>query len=281
LQIYKEALNYFEEADRDFSEIIDGVDERSAGSSSNIETESEELSVSDQSKGANAFHLRRKSYGISTLDAFEKQAIVPKPNIAAFCIAAILNSHDKKRLQLNYQENRPIALLEDGIEISEELDGQEMQSISEERTKISDHVMRVYQKAVLNSRKGKIDRSRFSLLEEKGAAVMQQFCVTSESDTPDYASLVSQTLICMSGYLHQRSDDETMLHPHFRNVPHRHCQLFNRAWCRLAELQYDSPFLHFALLQVIPLPELIFQSFESCAGRIVHGHTQQSRSAAQ
>jgi hypothetical protein len=185
-----------------------------------------------------ALQSRRQRSSLSALfdSQFDSQvqAVLQKFNVAAFCIACIFHDHQCQKLLLDYPDNNPISLFDDV------------------RTLTTDEASKMYyEKAVLNGHEDLKGKPRLPALEDKEANIMQMFCVTQESDTLEYASLLTQTLICLSAYLHQRSYTEKSLHPHIGGVPHRYSQLFNRTWCRFAELKYEAPILRFALQQVM------------------------------
>ena len=263
LRIYCLALSHLKDAARLFEQLIKETEEMSITLPQDLKAptsikETEEMSIKLPQDLEAATSISKKSDvdnhsivdvlqrrrgtsffpATATFDSFQKQAVRQKLNVAAFCIAAIFSAQKRKKLLLNYDSD-PISLFDAEIE-------------SPTTTTISSaEALKMSERAVLNSRQDFIGKVRLSALEDKEASVMQQFCGTTESDSPEYVNLLSQTLICLSGYLHQRSDKEKQLHPHFGSAPHRHSQFFNRTWCRLAELRYDTPMLHFALLQVL------------------------------
>ena len=185
-------------------------------------------------------HSRRRST-VSATSPHAPAAGIHQHNIAAFCIASLYSADLDQKLLLHSPSYALFPTITDASNPN--------RITSEEASRMfQDMKTKMYQKAVTNAlERGK---PRDTALEERDASVMQKFCIAQESGTPEYASLVSHTLICLSTYLNQRSDDETSLHPHYDGVPHRHCQLFNRTWCRLAELRFEAPVLRFALLQV-------------------------------
>ena len=156
-------------------------------------------------------------------------AVLQKYNIAAFCIAALFSAEPLLFPTITSPSDASV-----GPNII-----------------TAEQASKLYEQAVPNACESLKGTSRDPALEDRDASVLQQFCAAQEIGTPEYASLLSHTLICLSAYLHQRTDKDKALHPHCDSVPHRHSQLFNRAWCRLAELKFEAPVLRFALLQVI------------------------------
>ena len=187
-------------------------------------------------------HSRRRST-VSATSPHAPAAGIHQHNIAAFCIASLYSADLDQKLLLHCPSYALFPTITDTSNPN--------RITSEEASRMfQDMKTNMYRKTVANANDLERGKPRDTALEERDASVMQRFCIAQESGTPEYASLVSHTLICLSTYLNQRSDDETSLHPHFDGVPHRHCQLFNRTWCRLAELRFEAPVLRFALLQV-------------------------------
>ncbi len=223
---YKEALEFFTEADAAYESL-------------NCEAR-HPLAI--LGKSIDSTRHSRRNISVTETSPHTPTAGIHKHNIAAFCIATLFNADLEQKLLL-HSTHALISAITDASKNPVCITSEEASRLYEEmKTKM-------YQKAIANAlERGK---PRDTALEERDASVMQQFCIAQESGTPEYASLVSHTLICLCTYLNQRSIDETSLHPHYNGVPHRHCQLFNRTWCRLAELRFEFPVLRFALLQVI------------------------------
>ena len=251
LQLFTSVLKSLKEADELYFLLSKGADIISARACLSISEDEPQgdqtphaVALSAGSRAARhtlalgALQSRRQRSSLSALfdSQFDSQmqAVLQKFNVGAFCIATIFNDHQFQKLWLDYPDNNPISLFDDV------------------RTLTTDEASKMYyEKAVLNGHEDLKGKLRLPALEDKEANIMQQFCVTQESDTHEYASLLSQTLICLSAYLNQRSYTEKSLHPHIGGVPHRYSQLFNRTWCRFAELKYEAPILRFALQQVI------------------------------
>ena len=191
-------------------------------------------------------HSRRRST-VSATSPHAPAAGIHQHNVSAFCIATLYSADLDQKLLQHSQPHAIYALFPTITDASQNPN----RITSEEASRMyQDMKTKMYRKTVANANALERGKPRDTALEERDASVMQKFCIAQESGTPEYASLVSHTLICLSTYLNQRSDDETSLHPHYDGVPHRHCQLFNRTWCRLAELRFEAPVLRFALLQV-------------------------------
>jgi hypothetical protein len=249
LPLYTSALKSLKEANDLHKHLSECTDTISASARLSIfedeprEIEAREAPASSTltrvaSLSLGALHNRRQScMGIiqdAHVDSQIQQAVLQKFNVAAFCIAAVFNDPHCLKLQSDHPEQNPFSVLD------------EIKTLT-----AADASKFYYKKAVLNGHEDLKSKVRLPALEDKEASIMRQFCVTQESETHEYANLLSQTLICLSAYLNQRSKTERLLHPHYKGVPHRHSQLFNRTWCRLAELTYEAPILRFALLQVI------------------------------
>jgi hypothetical protein len=183
------------------------------------------------------FKEAHDAYEQLLVDGTEEPAVLQKHNIAAFCIATLFSADQGHQDQKLFSHS------------THTLFSTTTYAPTEPIPVTSDDASKMYEKSVTTVRD--IGKSRNPELENRDALVMQQFCVAQESGTPEFASLLSQTLICLCNYLNQRSSDQTSLHPHNDGVPHRHSQVFNRTWCRLAELRFEEPGLRFALHQVI------------------------------
>ncbi len=166
--------------------------------------------------------------------SFQADAVFQKYNIAAFCIATLFSADQGKELFPNSTQT----LFSTSADAPNEL----VSSTTDEASEIH----KMYEKAVSNA-----PLLRNVELEDRDAQVMQQFCVAQESGAPEFAILLSKTLICLNNYLNQRPPKSKSLHTHNDGVPHRHSQVFNRTWCRLSELRFEEPILRFALHQVI------------------------------
>jgi len=175
----------------------------------------------------------------ATKDSSSPQApaVFQKHNVAAFCIATLFSADQ------GYQDQKLFS------HATHTLFSTMAYSPKDPIPVTPDEASKMYERAVTNvHERGKL---RNTELEDRDAWVMQQFCVAQESGNLEFASLLSQTLICLCNYLNQRSPEDTSLHPHNEGVPHRHSQVFNRTWCRLAEMRFEEPVLRFSLLQVI------------------------------
>jgi hypothetical protein len=172
----------------------------------------------------------------ATKDSSSPQApaVFRKHNIAAFCIATLFSADQRKQLFPNSTQT----LFSTSADASNGL----VPSTTDE----SSEIHKMYENAVSDA-----PLPRNVELEDQDAQVMQQFCVAQESGAPEFAILLSKTLICLSNYLNQRPPKSKSLHPYNDGNPHRHSQLFNRTWCRLSELRFEEPILRFALHQVI------------------------------